>query len=116
MPMIDAFIPENALTPQAEQELLGNVTDLVVKHEIGDPANERGRNATWVFIHRPKMFVAGLPATSARYRFIVSVPEGQFDEERRQAVTKEITEAIAKAENRPMDDVKGRVWVITSEI
>jgi len=116
MPMIDAFIPENALTPQAEQELFRNVTDLVIKHEIGDPANEQARNASWIFVHRPRVFVAGSPATASCYRFIVSVPEGQFDEERRQAITAEITEAVAKAEKRPLEEVKGRVWVITTEI
>jgi len=116
MPMIDAFIPENALTPQAEQELFSNVTDLVVKHEIGDSSNERGRNAAWIFVHRPQVFVAGAPATAPRYRFIVSVPEGQFDSDRRQAITAEITEAVAKAENGQLEDVKGRVWVITAEV
>jgi phenylpyruvate tautomerase PptA (4-oxalocrotonate tautomerase family) len=116
MPMIDAFIPENALTPKAEQELLSAVADLVIKHEIGDPTNERARNSTWVSVHRPIVFVAGAPATAARYRFIVSVPEGQFDEDRRQAVTEEITEAVAKAEGGQLEEVKGRVWVITAEI
>lgn len=116
MPMIDAFIPENALTPKAERELLGAVTDLVIKHEIGDPTNERARNSTWVSVHRPKIFVAGEPTTAARYRFIVSVPEGQFDDERRKAVVEEITQAIASAEKQPLEEVNSRVWVITAEI
>lgn len=116
MPMIDAFIPKDALSPSAEQELLSTVTDLVVKYEIGDPANERGQNSSWIFVHRPEIFVAGAPATAPRYRFIVSVPEGQFDDERRQGVIAEVTAAIAKAENRSYDDVKARVWVIANEI
>jgi phenylpyruvate tautomerase PptA (4-oxalocrotonate tautomerase family) len=116
MPMIDASIPENALTPQAEEELFREITDLAVKHEIGDSTNERGRSAAWVFIHRPQVFVAGVPATSPRYRFIVSVPEGQFDNERRQAITAEIAEAVAKAENKPVKEVSGRLWVITAEV
>jgi len=116
MPMIDAFIPENALTPNAERELLARVTDLVIKHEIGDPKNERARNASWVFVHQPRVYVAGAPATSPRYRFIVSVPEGQFDEDRRQAVIREITEAVAAAEGSKFEDICSRVWVITAEI
>jgi phenylpyruvate tautomerase PptA (4-oxalocrotonate tautomerase family) len=116
MPMIDAFIPQNALTSQAEQELFGDVTDLLIKHEIGDPTNERARNASWIFVHRPEVFVAGAPATAPRYRFIVSVPEGQFDPERRQAVVAEITEAVAKAEKCPREVVEARVWVITVEV
>lgn len=116
MPMIDAVIPENALTPQAKQALLCDVTDLVISHEIGDPENERARNATWIFVHRPLVFVAGVLATSPRYRFIVSVPEGQFDAARRQIITAQVTAAIAKAEGRKLDEVKGRVRVITAEI
>lgn len=116
MPMIDAFIPAKALSPVAEQALLGKVTHLVIQHEIGDPSNEKARNASWIFIHRPEVFVAGSPATSPRYRFIVSVPEGQFDDQRRQAITAEITQAVADAESNPYDEVAGRVWVITTEI
>ena len=116
MPMIDATIPAGALTPEAEQRLLREVTDLVVRHEIGDARNERGQAAAWVFVHRPAVFVAGVAATSPRYRFVVSVPEGQFDPVRRQWVTTDITAAVAKAEDRPMEEVSGRVWVITAEI
>lgn len=116
MPMIDAFIPDNALTPQAEQQLIREVTDLVIKYEIGDPVNERARNAAWLSVHRPIVFVGGVPSTQPRYRFIVSVPECQFDSERRQAITAEITVAVANAEGHPLDEVKARVWVITVEI
>lgn len=116
MPMIDAHIPENALTSAAEQMLLRAVTDLVILHEVGDIANERARNASWVFVHRPTVYVGGAPATAPRYRFVVSVPEGQFDPERRQAIIREITEAVAAAEGRPFDEVGGRVWVIAAEI
>lgn len=116
MPMIDAFIPENALAPQAEQELLGEVMEVVLKHELGDLANERARNACWVFVHRPTIYVAGAPATAPHYRFIVSVPEGQFDEDRRLGMTREITAAVARAERRRPEEVGARVWVITAEI
>lgn len=116
MPMIDAFIPQNVLTLHAEQELFRDVTDIVVKHEIGDSKNEQARNAAWVFVHRPVIYVAGSLAVEPRYRFVISVPEGQFDEERRQAITAEITEAVAKAENRPWEEVRNRVWVVTAEI
>jgi phenylpyruvate tautomerase PptA (4-oxalocrotonate tautomerase family) len=114
--MIDAFIPENALAPEAERALINAVTRLVVKHEIGDETNQKALDATWVSVHRPNVLVAGIPATAPRYRFVVSVPEGQFDEARREAVTSGITEEIAKAENHALDDVKGRIWVICVEV
>jgi cell division protein FtsI/penicillin-binding protein 2 len=40
-----------------------------------------------VFLRRPAtVFVAGQPADQPRYRFIALVPEGQFEDERRQAI------------------------------
>lgn len=116
MPMIDATIPAGALEKDAERQLLREVTDLVIGHELGDPHSERAQGASWIFLHRPEIYVAGKPATSPRYRFVVSVPEGQFDTERRQGVTADITAAVARAERRPVAEVAGRVWVITAEI
>lgn len=116
MPMLDAFIPEGALAADAEAALIREITDLVVKTEIGDASNERGQNSSWFFVHRPKIFVAGKPSAAPHFRFIVSVPEGQFDEQRRQTVVAEITAAVARAEKRPIEEIKSRVWVIASEI
>lgn len=116
MPMIDATIPAGALTAQAEQQLLKDITDLVVGHELGDSSNERGQAASWIFLHRPEIYVAGKPAAMPRYRFVISVPEGQFDPERRRLVTADITSAVARAEQKPADEVGGRIWVITAEI
>lgn len=116
MPMIDATIPAGALEKDAERQLLHEVTDLVIGHELGDPNNERAQRASWIFLHRPEVYVAGEPATLPRYRFIVSVPEGQFDAGRRQGVTADITASVARAERRPQEEVAGRVWVITMEI
>lgn len=116
MPMIDAYIHEHALAPEAEQTLLRQITDLVVRIEIGDATNQKAQNASWIFLHRPTVYVAGKPATAPRYRFVISVPEGQFDPARRQAVTEGITAAVAEAERLSVDEVKGRVWIITTEI
>jgi hypothetical protein len=53
MPMLDAYIPEGALSPSAECELLATITDLLLEHEGVDPSNERARPLAWVFVHRP---------------------------------------------------------------
>jgi phenylpyruvate tautomerase PptA (4-oxalocrotonate tautomerase family) len=116
MPMLDAFTPADALAADAEAALIREITNLVVKAEIGDASNERGQDSSWFFVHRPKIFVAGKPSTAPHFRFIVSVPEGQFDEQRRQTIVAEITAAVARAERRPFEDTKSRVWVIASEI
>ena len=62
MPMLDAFIPQGALDPEAEKKLLSRLTDLLLEHEGADPTNEAVRSIAWVFVHRPQVYVAGSEA------------------------------------------------------
>jgi phenylpyruvate tautomerase PptA (4-oxalocrotonate tautomerase family) len=117
MPQLDAYIPAGALTPDAESDLMAKLTDLLIRHEGADPTNETVRSIAWLWVHRPEaVYVAGRPAAAPRYRFIASVPEGQFNAERRQAMTEEITNAVLDAElgAHPRDPM--RVWVFTLEV
>ena len=117
MPQLDAYIPAGALSPDAERDLIAELTDLLIRHEGADPTNETVRSIAWVFVHRPEeVYVGGRPAAVPRYRFIASVPEGQFNAERRQALTAAITEAVLDAEGgaHPRDPM--RVWVFTLEV
>jgi phenylpyruvate tautomerase PptA (4-oxalocrotonate tautomerase family) len=116
MPMLDAYIPEGALSAEAEKKLLARLTDVLLENEGADPNNETARSIAWVFLHRTDVFVAGAPADEPRYRFVASVPEGQFTPERRQAIVEAITEAVLDAEEgaRPRDPM--RVWVFPTEI
>ena len=83
MPMLDAYIPEGALPAEAERQLISRLTDLLLEHEGADPRNPVARSLAWVFVHRPAaVYVAGATAAAPRYRFIASVPEGQYDDER----------------------------------
>jgi phenylpyruvate tautomerase PptA (4-oxalocrotonate tautomerase family) len=117
MPMLDAYIPEGALPADAEEKLLARATDLLLQHEGVDPTNEAARQIAWVFVHRPTVFVAGAPATKPRYRFVCQVPEGQYDDERRQAITAALTDAVVEVEGGAHgDDAAARVWVFTFEI
>lgn len=116
MPMLDAFIPADALDPTAERELLAKVTDLLLKHEGADPTNEAARSIAWVFVHRHEMYVAGVPAELPHYRFVCQVPEGQYDDERRAAVTAAMTQAVVDAEAGRHPDPERRVWVFTNEV
>ena len=61
MPMLYAYIPTDALSPDAERELIRKITDSLLEHEGVDPANERGRKLAWVFVHRPQAYVGGGP-------------------------------------------------------
>jgi phenylpyruvate tautomerase PptA (4-oxalocrotonate tautomerase family) len=117
MPMLDAYIPEGALTPEAEQALAAKLTDLLLEHEGADPANQAARDLAWVFVHRPEtVYVAGAPSAAPRYRFVTSVPEGQFNPERRAAMIATITEAVLDAEGGAHPRDPERVWVFTPEI
>jgi phenylpyruvate tautomerase PptA (4-oxalocrotonate tautomerase family) len=117
MPMLDAYIPAGALTPQAEEKLMAQLTDALLINEGADPANERTRSIAWLFVHRPEeVYVAGSRASAPRYRFIASVPEGQYEPERRSAMVRDITEAVLEAEQGAHDRDPSRVWVFTPEI
>ena len=117
MPMLDAYIPDGALDAAAEQQLLAKLTDLLIVNEGADPTNPQVRSIAWLFVHRPaEVYVAGSPAQAPRYRFVASVPEGQYDAERRQAMVADITAAVLDAEGGAHDRDPSRVWVFTPEI
>jgi phenylpyruvate tautomerase PptA (4-oxalocrotonate tautomerase family) len=117
MPMLDAYIPAGALSPDAEEKLLARLTDVLIENEGADPSNPQVRSIAWLFVHRPHaVFVAGAPADAPRYRFIASVPEGQYDTQRREAMVRDITEAVLDAEGAARDRDPGRVWVFTPEV
>jgi len=117
MPMLDACIPDGALEAAAEQQLLAKLTDLLILNEGADPTNPQVRSIAWLFVHRPaEVYVAGSPAQAPRYRFVASVPEGQYDAERRDAMVADITAAVLDAEDGAHDRDPSRVWVFTPEI
>jgi phenylpyruvate tautomerase PptA (4-oxalocrotonate tautomerase family) len=117
MPLLDAYIPQGALTAQAEETLLADLTDILLRNEGADPANAQVRSIAWLFVHRPEaVYVGGARASAPRYRFVASVPEGQYDAERRQGMVHEITEAVLDAEAGAYGRDPGRVWVFTPEV
>jgi phenylpyruvate tautomerase PptA (4-oxalocrotonate tautomerase family) len=117
MPMLDAFIPEGALSAEAEKNLLSDLTDILLRHEGADPSDPAARSIAWVYLHRPaSLYVAGEPTDKPRYRIIASVPEGQFDDARRQAMVEAVTEAVLDAEDSAYERDPLRVWVFANEI
>ena len=119
MPMLDVTIPEGALSPEAEDSLLSELTDILIREEGADPTNELTRSIAWVFLHRPaKLFVAGKAADKPRYRVVASAPEGQWDEERRPSLVKAVTAAVLRAEGvtDPTPEDAGRVWVFPYDV
>ena len=119
MPMIDVVIPEGALSPEAEARLMKEMTDILIRAEGFDPiSNKIAQSVSVAFLHRPAaIYVAGTPATEARYRVIPSVPEGKYgDDEVIRTLIRDITEAFARAEGGKFEDVAPRVWIFPTEI
>jgi phenylpyruvate tautomerase PptA (4-oxalocrotonate tautomerase family) len=115
--MIDALIPEGALKPEAEARLLKELTDILITAEGFDPANQTAQSVSIVFLHRPAaVFVGGVRSPAPRYRITPSVPEGQYTDESRKALVKEVTDAVVRAEGGKHEDVAPRVWVFPTEI
>jgi hypothetical protein len=93
MPMLDAYIPEGALPAEAEIALLVTLTDVLLEHEGADPRNPAARALAKVWLHRPATVLhAGDQPAAPHYRVIASVPEGQFDDERRASMVAAVTE------------------------
>lgn len=117
MPMLDIFIPENTISPNAETALLERLTDLLLIHEGADPKNATARSLAWLSLHRPAaVFVAGEEAAEPRYRLFASVPQGQYDNARRAAMVKATTEAVLDAEEGRWPRDPKRVWVFANEV
>jgi phenylpyruvate tautomerase PptA (4-oxalocrotonate tautomerase family) len=115
--MLDAYIPEGALPAAAEKALLTKLTDVLLEHEGADPANPTARSLAKVWLHRPAaMLHAGEEPAMPHYKVIASVPEGQFDNERRASMVAAVTEAILAAEDGHYDRDPLRIWVFANEI
>jgi phenylpyruvate tautomerase PptA (4-oxalocrotonate tautomerase family) len=128
MPMIDAFIPSDALAPDAERALVSKVTELMVTHEMRrivdliDDAEEvkasyeRATSIAWLFVHRTDVYVGGGVPSAPHYKFQISIPEGQIDEPFRSSIAPDITRAVGEAEGRRWPHVDARVWVHVYEV
>lgn len=116
MPMIDAYIPGGALEAEAEARLIEELTEILIRHEGMDPADERIRAVSWTFVHRPQVYRGGMPAAQAIYRIVPSVPEGQYTDEARASLVKEVAEAVARAEGVDPGEVRARIWIFPTEI
>src|SRR5579871_1814728 len=117
MPMIDATIPEGALKPEAEERLMKELTDILIRAEGYHVSNERAQSVSNLFLHRPaRIYVGGVRATRPRYRIVATVPEGQYTDSKRAELVREVTAAVVRAEGNSFEDVAPRVWVFPIEM
>jgi phenylpyruvate tautomerase PptA (4-oxalocrotonate tautomerase family) len=117
MPMLDVYIPEDALPVEAETRLLRQLAEILIEHEGADPTDPVARSLAKVWLHRPAaMLHAGKTPSAPHYKVIASVPQGQLDDERTASVVAAITTAILAAEDGRYDQDALRIWVIGNEI
>lgn len=116
MPMLDVHVPAGALRPEAEATMIDRITRILIRHEGFDPDDPRTLAVSWVFLHRPDVYVAGAPAAAPRYKVVPSVPEGQLDADGRAGVIAEVTEAVLDAEEGAWPRDPGRVWVFPTDV
>ncbi|WP_426405252.1 tautomerase family protein [Streptomyces sp. R-07] len=117
MPMIDLYVPEGALSPEAERDLAERITTLMLKAEGAWPADEDVLAGSWALVHHAQVYAGGAPAAEPRYRVDAFAPQGLIsDPEVRERLVADITEAVLDAEgpDRPRDP--SRVFVFPLEI
>jgi phenylpyruvate tautomerase PptA (4-oxalocrotonate tautomerase family) len=114
--MMDIDLPAGVFDEATERALLSVLTDVLLRWEGADPTDPRIREIAWLFVHRPAVYVAGAPATAPRYRVRVSVPQGQFTDERRAGMIAAVTDAILDAEGGRFERDAGRVWVFPIDV
>ena len=76
MPMLDACIPEGALSPEADDKLLARLTTCCCSTQGADPANPAARSNAWVLCTAPRSTRAARPLR-APLPFRCQVPEGR---------------------------------------
>ncbi|MGY4155551.1 phenylpyruvate tautomerase PptA (4-oxalocrotonate tautomerase family) [Bradyrhizobium sp. USDA 4461] len=122
MPMLDAYIPEGALDPERERNLIRTLTATLLRWEGADPNDERiqkqVRSIVWTFVHRPKVYVGGdeMVSQEPRYKIVVSLPEGQLDGASRAGLIEEITNQILDAEPAGRSRNPFRIWIFCNTI
>lgn len=128
MPMCDAYLPTNVLDREAEKKLIRDFSFMLAEHEMrrttelmDDPGEvermrDRARMLAWTFVHHTDHYFAGEPAGMPTYKFHVSVPEGQFDEEFRAGIMPDAVKLVAEAEGDRYPAPEMRVWVLLYEV
>jgi phenylpyruvate tautomerase PptA (4-oxalocrotonate tautomerase family) len=125
MPMIDFTLQDDALTDEAREQLVADMTSALIKYE-GAPDNEYVRSITWCFVDRRPardVVVGGDPGAQPVYRVVMTVPEGTpglagpLNEGRRAKLVRHVTELVLRAEGtEPTLAESRRVWVQIREI
>lgn len=117
MPLLDLTVPEGALDPDTEHQLLRTCMDLLLRHEGADPDRPAVQAMAWAYLHRPGInLVGGQAPSEPRYRVVVTVPDGILSQRRRGLLVSALTEAVLDAEPPGRSADLGRVWVLVNTV
>lgn len=114
MPMIDIFLPDNALPPDADRKLGEGLTLVLLRAEgVPNPAPFHLQN-TAAFLHRLPASAVQTAAESnaAAVRIQVVTPPNALKREGQKQFTKEATDLVQSLAN---EGTELRVWVILTE-
>lgn len=116
MPLMELTYQEGAITPEARDQLVEDLTTNLLKAE-GAPNTEFFRSVTWVLINeRPAALTyAGDKPAAGVVKLDVVTPEGALNDERRglmiEAGTATIREAFGIADQDAL-----KVWVLCRDV
>ena len=124
MPQIEFTLPRGALSGDAIDSLMGEMTTTLLRYE-GAPDNAASREISWGFVHEldpGRVYNAGAPLAASesapRYRVDLTVPQGALTAETKNGVVGDLTKLILEAEGVAGDDAAAsmRVWVLVHEV
>src|SRR5260221_3385458 len=118
MPLIDVIFAEGTLSPEAQRHLLDTMWSSALRWEAIE-ANEVSASVAWAYLdERPRhhIRVGSRPMTQNIYRINVRVMAGFMDQERVNAISRELTDAVLAARRGPGDGTGPRVFCIIEVI
>ncbi|MBX7189124.1 MAG: 4-oxalocrotonate tautomerase [Solirubrobacterales bacterium] len=116
MPLMELTYEEGALTPEARDQLVENLTTNLLKAE-GAPNTEFFRSVTWVLINeRPAALTyAGDKPGAGVVKLDVITPEGALNDDRREQMIQAGTATIREAFGIADEDAL-KVWVLCRDV
>ena len=116
MPLMELTYQEGAITPEARDQLVEDLTTNLLKAE-GAPNTEFFRSVTWVLVNeRPaQLTYAGDRSGAGVVKLDVIPPEGALDDDRREQMIQAGTATIRESFGIADEDAL-KVWVLCRDV
>lgn len=117
MPLMDVTYPQGALSPDARDALIEQLTTVLLRAERA-PDTEFFRNVTWVYAHElpaANVYVGGRPAQQPVFRIEARVPAGALSDRRKQELVEAATAAVVEHSELTAEESL-RVFVLVTDV